>query len=114
MMEDIEKQIDTLFDQAVEYGKTTLELAKLKAVDRISDITSSLLSKIVAGAALFFLFLFASLGLAYWLGEVLGKTYLGFFAVAAIYGVLGILIHLLLGKWIKKLICNYIIKRSLY
>ncbi|MCX6224375.1 MAG: hypothetical protein NTV01_06425 [Bacteroidia bacterium] len=113
-MEDIIKQIEILFEKAVDYGKTTIELAKLKAIDRISDIAASIIVKIVTGVVLFLFLLFASLGLALWLGEVLGKIYLGFLAVAAIYGVFAILAHLFLNRWIKKLICNFIIKKALY
>ena len=113
-MEEIKKQIEALIEGAVEYGKSTIELVKLKAIDRISDVTASLLSKIIAGAALFLFILFASLGLAFWLGDLLGKIYFGFFAVAALYGLLGILIHLLLSKWIKIAICNYIIRTTLF
>lgn len=112
-MEDIGKQIETLFKGAVEYGETTLELTKLKAVEKISDIGASLSSIIIAYTVIILFILFASLGLAIWLGEILGKIYLGFFAVAAIYGLLVILIQLFLGKWIKKLIGNYIIKKVL-
>ena len=113
-MEEFKKQIEALIEGAVEYGKSTIELGKLKAIDRISDVAASLLSKIIAGAALVLFILFASLGLAFWLGEILGKIYFGFFAVAAIYGLLGILIHLFLSKWIKIVICNYIIRTALY
>lgn len=112
-MEEARQQIEELLEKAVDYGKTTIELTKLKAIDKVADIGGSIFSKIALAAALFFFFLFASLGLAFWFGDILGKTYLGFFAVAAIYLVLGILIHLLLNKWIKKLICNYIIRRAL-
>lgn len=112
-MEEAGKQIEELIERAVDLGRTTIELTKLKAVDKISDITASLISKIVAGAVLFLAVLFASLGLALWLGDLLGKVYLGFFAVAGIYAILGVLIHILLNKWIKKLICNYIINRAL-
>ena len=113
-MEELERQITELIARAVEYGKTTIELAKLKAVDQISDVAASLISKIVTGAALLLFVLFASIGMALWLGEILGKIYLGFFAVAAAYGVLGILIPLLLGRWIKKVVCNYIIKIAIH
>ena len=112
-MEDIGKHIETLLEGAVEYGKTTVELTKLKAVDRISDIAASLLSVLFAWAALFLLILFASLGLAFWLGGIFGKMYFGFLAVAGIYALLALLIHLFLSKWIKKIICNYIIKLAL-
>jgi hypothetical protein len=113
-MEDIGKQVEELLGRAVEYGKTTIELTKLRAVDRISDVTASLVSKIFGFAILLLFLLFASLGLAMWLGDILGKVYLGFFAVAAIYGLLAILIPLFLNKWIKRLICDFIIKRILY
>lgn len=113
-MDEIVKQIDILFEKAVEYGRTTIELAKLKAVDRISDIAASIIAKIVAGAILFLFLLFASVGMALWLGEVFGRIYLGFLAVAAVYGVFTILAHLFLNRWIKKLICNFIIKKALY
>jgi hypothetical protein len=113
-MEGIGKQIETLIEGVVEYTSTTLELAKLKAVDRISDAIASLLSRIIAWMALFLFFLFSSLGLAFWLGDLMGKTYLGFFAVAGLYLLLGLLVHLFLGKWIKRLIGNYLIKITLY
>lgn len=113
-MEEVGKQFEELIGKAVEYGKTTIDLAKLKAVDKISDLSASIISKMFVTASLFFFLLFASLGLALWLGDLLGKVYLGFLAVAALYGILGILFHLLLNKWIRKIICNYIIKRILY
>jgi hypothetical protein len=113
MMEDIENQIETLFDRAIEYGKTSIELAKLKAVDKISDIAASLISRIFISAVLIMIFLFASLGLALWLGEIMGKVYLGFFTVAAIYCVLAILTYLFFGKWIKRLIVNGLIRKVL-
>ena len=93
-MEDIGKNIETLIEGAVEYGRTAAELAKLKAIDKISDFSASVLSKLFAGAALFFFLLFASLGLAFWLGKILGEIYLGFLAVAAVYGLMALLIHL--------------------
>lgn len=112
-MEDIVKQIEDLIKSTVEYGKTTIELTKLRAVDRISDVTASIIGKIIAITVFILFFLFASLGLALWLGDVFGKIYIGFFAVAGLYGLFGILMSLFLGKWIKRLICNFIIKHIL-
>lgn len=114
MIEELGKQIETLLQGAVDYGKTTIELTKLRAVDKVSDVAASILSKILIGAILFLLTLFFSLGLAIWLGEVIGKLYLGFFAVAGGYAFLAIVIHLFVIKWIKKIICNFIIENFLY
>jgi hypothetical protein len=57
--------------------------------------------------------LFLNLGLGFWLGEILGKIYFGFFVVAAFYGIIGIILHFFMHKSIKKLISNYIIKHVL-
>lgn len=112
-MENIGKQIKTLVEGAVDYGKTTLELTKLNAVDKISDVASKILARIAAGIVLLVSILFASIGLAYWLGEILGKIYLGFLAVAVIYGFLFLMIRYLLGKWVRKVFSDYIIKKIL-
>ncbi len=62
-------------------------------------------------AAVFMLFL--NLGLAFWLGEILGRTFYGFFVVAAFYGIAGIVLHFFMHEWLKKLIGNYFIKHVL-
>ena len=38
-MEDNAKLIESLLERAVEYGKTSLELVKLKALDKTSDVS---------------------------------------------------------------------------
>jgi hypothetical protein len=57
--------------------------------------------------------LFLNLGLALWLGDILGKTFYGFFVVAAFYILAGIIIHFFMHKWVKKLVGNYFIKQML-
>jgi hypothetical protein len=57
--------------------------------------------------------LFLSLGLAGWLGEILGNAYYGFFVVAAFYGIAGIIIHFFMHKWLKKMVRNNFIKQVL-
>jgi fatty acid desaturase len=112
-MEDKADLIETLFDRATEYGKTSIELVKLKALDKTADIVSSFvpLSVVILLVASFLLFL--NLGLALWLGEILGKPFYGFFVVAAFYVITGIVIHFFMHRWIKKLAGNYFIKHVL-
>jgi hypothetical protein len=57
--------------------------------------------------------LFLNLGLAFWLGEILGRTFYGFFVVAAFYGIAGIVLHFFMHDWLKKIIGNYFIKNVL-
>jgi hypothetical protein len=54
-----------------------------------------------------------NIGIALWLGELLGKACYGFFIVAAFYLIAGILFHFFLYKWIRKPISNLIINQAL-
>jgi hypothetical protein len=112
-MEDNAKLIESLLERATEYGKTSYELVKLKAVDKTSDIVSSFIPHSVVLVLIASFLIFLNLGLGFWLGEILGKTYYGFFAVAAFYGFLGIIIHFFMHKWLKKIICNSFIRQLL-
>jgi hypothetical protein len=108
-MEDNPNLLETLLERASEYGKTSIELAKLKTLDKTTDIISSFIPLSVVIILFVSCLLFLNLGLALWLGELLGKTFYGFFMVPAFYGFLGIIIHFFMHKWIKKLVGNYFI-----
>jgi hypothetical protein len=112
-MEDSTNLLETLLERAAEYSKTSIELIKLKTLDKTTDIVSSLVpaSVVILLTASFLLFL--NLGLAFWLGEVLGKTYYGFFVVAAFYIFTGIIVHFFLHNLIKRIVGNYLVKRAL-
>ena len=112
-MEDIFKMIESLLQKTAEYSKVSIELIKLKILDKITEIVSSFipLAVVIVLAATFLLFL--NLGLAFWLGEVMGKIYFGFFTVAVFYIVLATAIHFFLNKRIKRLIGDYFIKHIL-
>ena len=113
VMEDKEKLIEALLDKAVEYGKTSFELAKLKTLDKTSDIVSSFIPHTVVFVLIASFMVFLNLGLAFWLGEILGKTYYGFFVVAAFYFITGLVLHFFMHNWFKKLVCNFFIKQVL-
>jgi len=112
-MEDTTKSIESLLERAADYGKTSYELVKLKALDKTSDGVSSFIPHFFVFILLASFMLFFNLGLAFWLSEILGSDYFGFFVVAAFYAIIGIIVHFFMHKWLKKLICNYIIKRVL-
>lgn len=112
-MEDRAKLIEELLEKATEYGKSSLELVKLKAIDKTSDVVSSFIPNSIVFFLIAAFMLFLNLGLAFWLGEILGKTYFGFLVVAAFWAFIGLVICLFMRKWFKKLISNYIIKQAL-
>ena len=112
-MEENKKILESLLESAVDYGKTSFELAKLKALDKGSDVASSFIphSIVIVLVASFMIFL--NLGLAFWLGKVLGEIYLGFFVVSVFYIITGVVFHFFIHKRLKKYICNSIIKNVL-
>jgi len=105
------KLIEELLERATDYVKKSFELLKLKALDKTSDVISSFIPNVVVIFLVASFMLFLNIGLAFWLGEMLGKTYYGFFVVAAFYGIAGIILSLFFHKWLKKNICNYINKQ---
>ena len=112
-MESNTEMIESLFEKTVDYGKTSFQLLKLKTLSKTSDITSTYLARLVVLIFASSFMLFMSLGLAIWIGEILGKSFYGFFVVGAFYGLIGIFIHFFLHKWLKKILDDYIIQQVL-
>lgn len=112
-MEDYAKLIESLFERATDYGKTSFELVKLKALDKTSEAVSSIIPHSVVFVIIAVFILFLNLGLAFWLGEILGKTFYGFFVIAAFYGIAAIVLHFFLHKWLKKHVSDFVIKHVL-
>ena len=112
-MENNTNMIESLVEQAFDYGKLSLELAKLKAVDKSANILSSALAQVVIYFFVFTFLLFLNLGLALWFGELFGKNYYGFLVFAAIYGLTAVIVRVFFYQRIKNCVCNGLIKRML-
>ncbi len=112
-MEGKVKYFDSLVESAETYGKTTVDLIKLKTVDKVSDGVSSMVAwmSVIIAAILFFITL--NFGLALWLGAMMGQLYLGFFTVAGFYALVGIILFIFKDKWIKKPLNNSMINQML-
>jgi hypothetical protein len=78
-MENNTKFIDPLVERATEYGKTSYELIKLKTIDKSASLVSTLISRVAAVLFFSMFVLVFTIGAALWLGELLGKSYYGFF-----------------------------------
>jgi len=112
-MEDNTNLLDSLLERAGDYGKTSLELVKLKTIYKTTDIVSTFIPHSIVFVLIASFMLFLNLGLAFWLGEILGKTFYGFFVVSGFYIITGIIIHFFMHKWFKRLIGDYFIKHVL-
>lgn len=112
-MEHQENLIEALIEKGEQYGKTTLELMKLKALDKSADVASTLASWIIVLVLIVLFFLILNIGVALWIGELMGKSYFGFFAVAGFYALLAIVLGLFREKLVKKPVNNSIISQVL-
>jgi hypothetical protein len=101
--------LEPLFDRAEDYAKTSFELYKLKTISKTAEVVSTFVSRGAVVIVVSMFLVFASIGLALWLGDLFGKTYLGFFCVATFYIVLGYVLYYFLHKSIKRQVSNSII-----
>ena len=112
-MEEKPHFIEPLFERIEEYGKTSFTLFKLKAVDKIATAISAFVSRSVIILVFSFVVVIASIGASLWIGDVLGKSYYGFFCVAGFYCVIGCILYFFMYNTIKKYIGNSIISQLL-
>lgn len=112
-METVGSEIETLIDRVEDYSKTTLELAKLNSLQTTTSVVTSLLWRLSVIFILLLFVLIISIGMALFLGDLLGAVYYGFFIVAGFYLLTGLVMHFFLHNWIKNPISKLIITEAL-
>lgn len=110
-MENSTTTIEKLIEKAEIYSKTSLELFKYEAVYKSADIFSNLAAKLALSIVVVLFLLLVNIGLALWVGQYLGETYLGFFVIAFGYLFLAILLYVFREKWVKNPVSNFIINK---
>ncbi|MCC6372385.1 MAG: hypothetical protein IT236_15380 [Bacteroidia bacterium] len=105
--------IEPLIERIGDYTKTNYQLVKLKTIGKSADVASQLVSRslVIVACAMFVLIL--SMGVSFWLGELLQNTGYGFFCVALFYGLLALLLYYIFHKRIKQYLHNRIIVQLL-
>lgn len=111
-MEDKSLIIKFLVQIAESLTKTNLDLLKLKAISKSADAVSSIVQKIVVFTAVIVLITLLNIGFALWIGELVGKLYIGFFIVAAFYVLVVLALHYIPGI-IKSPVNNALIFKML-
>jgi hypothetical protein len=112
-METTANLIESLFEKAEAYGMTTYELSKLKALETTTVVVTSLVARMSVIIMVSMFALVFNIGIALYLGELIGKSYYGFFIVAGFYLIAGIVLHFFLHNWIKKPLSDLIITQAL-
>lgn len=101
---------DTLFERMKEFSFAYAELIKLKAINVATEIISAIIPDVIFTLLMFTVTLFLTIGIAVWLGGVMGKLYLGFLLVGSFYLLIGLISHFIMRGWLKRRLGNYFIK----
>jgi hypothetical protein len=112
-LDEDENVLSSLLDSVEDYSKTNLELIKLKGLDKASDMAGGFISRLIAITIGLTFLLMASIGVAFWLGDVLGRIWYGFFVVAAFYGLLGLIIYFIMHNGLKRAFADMIIHNTI-
>ena len=112
-MENEISLVETLFEKTEGYVKSSSELFKLKIIHKSADVVSTFAAgfAIIVFITLFFLIL--NIGVALWVGEMMGNSYKGFFIVSGFYALGGIILYLFRNVWIKEPLKDAIIIQGL-
>lgn len=112
-MEENTTFFGVLLERIENYGKTTIDLIKLKAVDKLANISSNVVFGLIITVLAFFFLLILNMAIAFWLGDLFGKIYIGFFVVAGFYVLLIIILLIFKKQMIKTPLTNSIISKFL-
>jgi|SRR6187402_2983807 len=100
---------NTIVDQAEQYVKTNMELYTLRLTGKIATVVSSLVTKLVISLLALIVVFMIGLGLAFWLGELLGHDYLGLIIIGGAIGIVTLFLYSRRDKMIRKPLMDNII-----
>jgi hypothetical protein len=104
-------KVEIMLDNVKSYVETRFDIVVLNIQDRLSDVLSSVASILVLSILAVFVIFFLSVGAAWWIGQELNNSSIGFFYVAAFYFVVAVIIFACRDKWIKLPIINSLLKK---
>lgn len=112
-MENKITPVEVLLDRAEAYARTSIDLFKLKATDKIAALLSNLVIGLIMLLVVTLIFVSLNIGIALLIGDLLGKAWLGFIVLSGFYACVGIVIYLFRNRWIKGPIRDSIITQLL-
>jgi uncharacterized membrane protein len=109
----MKNHISALFEKTETHVKTTVELFKLKMLEKSADVISSLAANLVIAFFTLLVLIFFHIGAALWIGACLGHAYLGFFIVSGFYVLITTILFIFRKRWMKNPIKELVIDKFL-
>lgn len=112
-MDDKITAVEVLLNRAETFARTSVELFKLKAIDKMAGLLSNIAVGLAMLVVVALVFGCLNIGIALLIGDLLGKAWLGFMVLSGFYACVGIIIYLFRNRWIKRPISDSIINQLL-
>ncbi len=102
--------VEELINKLKEYAETRLDLYKLIAINKVSGFFSTFVTMLILLLILFTVMLCISIGAALLIGQWLGAAFYGFFIIAGLYLIIGLVLYSMRGNILKEPVSNKLIK----
>jgi len=109
-MVNLKSKIEETGERIRDYYETVTEIKKLQAIDKATSAFSAAVAAIAVVLVFFFALVFASIMVAYLIGESSGHVYTGFLYVTGFYLLLGVLMVAFRDKLMRNPLRNILIK----
>lgn len=106
-----EKGLDEFIEKIKDYLNAKMKLSKLTIIEKGVLLFANVITNGFVIVFLILAFLFGSLGLSFYISNLMGDTFSGFFIVAFAYFLIALVAYLLKDKYIENKIINALIKK---
>ncbi|KIA94568.1 hypothetical protein OC25_09235 [Pedobacter kyungheensis] len=111
MQENKEKSIEDLVDDAKGFLEARVEYTRLYLLEKISKVFADLVTSTTVIVCFVLAFLFGSVTLGLYLGDVLNNYAAGFGCVSLLYILIAVVVYFTKDKYIEKAIINIAIRK---
>jgi hypothetical protein len=102
---------EQLLKNVKSYLETRFDIIVLNLEDKVSDVLSSVATVLVLSVFSVLVVFFVSVGAAWWIGNAMQNSSIGFFIVGGFYLLLLIIVMIFKDQWIKSPLINILLKR---
>jgi protein-S-isoprenylcysteine O-methyltransferase Ste14 len=109
-MEKTFVQIEDITENIKAYLHTKVELAKLNAAEKGSNVIANIIAGIIVMLIFFLCFVFAGIAFSLYINQFMNSNWIGFLIIASVYLLIGLLVWVARTKLLRMPIMNSIIQ----
>ena len=110
-VQEVKEETKDLLEHVTDYLETYYQLITINVVEKGINIASALINAIILGILGLFAFGCISLGIGWWIGDLVNSRVGGFFILAGVYIVIMLAILMMRKKTILPFLRNFLTKK---